>query len=74
MMNFYKDKKFLGALFVGAIGGYLYYYFIGCKSGSCPITSSATISTLYGAMIGGIAFLPSKKKKNNPEIAKTSEL
>lgn len=42
------------ALFVvgGALAGYLYYRFVGCRSGACPITSSPIISTLYGAMLG----------------------
>lgn len=40
---------------VGAIGGYLYYYFIGCSSsGTCPITSRPLNSTLYGALMGGL--------------------
>jgi len=39
---------------VGAILGYAYYYYIGCVSGSCPITSNPYISTFYGAVLGGI--------------------
>ncbi|MCI0751577.1 MAG: DUF6132 family protein [Flammeovirgaceae bacterium] len=38
------------------MGGYLYWYFVGCNSGSCAITSSPVNSTLYGAVIGGIIF------------------
>ncbi len=37
---------------IGAGGGFAYYYFIGCVSGTCPITSNPYISTLYGASIG----------------------
>lgn len=37
---------------LGAAGGFLYYKFIGCKTGACPITSNPWISTLYGALIG----------------------
>jgi len=37
---------------LGAVGGYAYYRFIGCKSGMCPITSNPWLSMLYGAMIG----------------------
>jgi hypothetical protein len=37
---------------VGAIAGYLYYYYIGCRSGSCPINSNPWVSTLWGALIG----------------------
>jgi hypothetical protein len=47
----------------GAILGYAYYYYIGCVSGSCPITSNPYISTFYGAMLGGLLSFPSKKKK-----------
>ncbi|MDP4201632.1 MAG: DUF6132 family protein [Bacteroidota bacterium] len=36
----------------GAAIGYLYYRFIGCASGSCPITSNKHISTIYGAILG----------------------
>lgn len=46
----------------GALLGYAYYYFIGCTSGSCPITSNPYISTFYGALIAFILVFPSKKK------------
>ncbi|MFW9598769.1 MAG: DUF6132 family protein [Paludibacter sp.] len=55
--------KITGIL-VGAIGGYLYYYFIGCNSGTCPITSNPLISVLYGALIGYLLFDMFKKKEN----------
>jgi hypothetical protein len=37
---------------VGAAGGYLFYRFVGCKTGTCPITSSPWLSTIYGAILG----------------------
>ena len=37
---------------IGAVVGYLYYRFIGCSSGVCPITSNPWASTLYGAIMG----------------------
>ncbi|MCF8422915.1 MAG: DUF6132 family protein [Bacteroidia bacterium] len=43
----------IGVIF-GAIGGYLYYYFVGCASGTCGITSSPVNSTLYFAALGGL--------------------
>lgn len=49
---------------IGFIGGYAYYYFIGCYNGSCPITSKWYTSSLYGMMIGAIAGFPSNKKNN----------
>ena len=42
------------AILLGAIGGFAYYKFIGCKSGVCPITSNPWISALYGALIGAM--------------------
>jgi len=59
----------------GGIIGYLYYYFVGCVSGSCAITSNPIKSTLYCAVIGalvGMIVMPSKKKRNK-EVEKTSE-
>ncbi|MFO8087413.1 MAG: DUF6132 family protein [Bacteroidales bacterium] len=52
-------------LAIGLLGGYLYYYFIGCNSGSCPITSNPNISMIWGAAIGYLLFdmfVPSNKK------------
>jgi hypothetical protein len=39
-------------IIVGAIAGFAYYYFVGCASGQCLITSNPWISTGYGAMLG----------------------
>lgn len=50
-------------VFVGAISGYLYYYYIGCASGSCAITSKPINSTIYGAIMGGL--LLNMFQKNN---------
>lgn len=41
---------------VGAIAGYFYYYYVGCASGTCAITSKPLNSTLYGALMGGLIF------------------
>jgi hypothetical protein len=41
---------------LGAIAGYAYYYFVGCASGTCAITSKPLNSTLYGAVMGGLLF------------------
>ena len=36
----------------GALAGLAYYHFIGCASGSCPITSKPFGSMLYMGLIG----------------------
>lgn len=50
---------------VGAIGGYLYYYYyVGCASGTCLITSKPLNSTLYGALLGNFLLRIFKTEKN----------
>ncbi len=44
--------KFVLFAAIGASLGYGYYYFVGCRTGSCPITSNPLISTAYGALFG----------------------
>jgi hypothetical protein len=58
-----KHKLTVLGILAGAVGGYLYYHFIGCTSGSCPITSQPVNSTLYGAMMGGLFFSSFKSEK-----------
>lgn len=36
----------------GALAGWLYYRFVGCRSGACPLTSNPIVSSLYGAALG----------------------
>jgi hypothetical protein len=57
MTHFLKKYRltFLGVL-IGAIAGYAYYYFVGCNSGTCAITSSPINSTIYGILMGGLLF------------------
>ena len=52
---------------IGALGGYLYWYFIGCNSGTCPITSSPLNSTLYGILQGGLIGSMFKRDKKRDE-------
>jgi hypothetical protein len=51
-----KYKFTLLGIVVGAIGGFMYYYFVGCASGTCPITSKPFNSTLYWALMGALLF------------------
>jgi len=44
-------RLFLGILVGGGLG-FAYYKFIGCSSGTCPLTSNPIISTIYGAVLG----------------------
>lgn len=67
-MNFILKYKFaIIGILIGAIGGYLYYHFVGCASGTCAITSKPINSTLYGALMGGLLFTSFKKDKTKSE-------
>ncbi len=53
VMEILKTKKLaLGFLILGAIGGFLYWRFVGCTSGTCAIKSVWYWSTLWGAALG----------------------
>ncbi len=55
-------KRSLFAL-AGGLGGFAYYYFIGCTSGTCPITSNPYVSMGYGALIGIVGGWSPREKK-----------
>ena len=67
-MSFIKKYLLtLIGLIAGAIGGYMYYHYVGCSSGTCAITSKPLNSTIYGAMMGGLLlniFQKNKKTEN----------
>lgn len=44
-------RTLIGAV-VGAALGFVYYRFVGCASGACPITANPYVSSIYGAVIG----------------------
>ncbi|WNJ16412.1 DUF6132 family protein [Pontibacter sp. G13] len=54
-MNFWMKYRFyfIGAL-VGAVGGFLYWNYVGCLSGTCSITSNWERMVPYGALMGGL--------------------
>jgi hypothetical protein len=62
----------LTGLLIGSLAGFAFWYFIGCDSGGCAITSNWTSSTLYGTMMGGLGaglFTGNDKKKGSEEPA-----
>ena len=48
--------------FLGAAAGGAYAYFIGCKTGTCPLTSSVWTASLYGALVGGVLGWPARER------------
>lgn len=53
----------ISGIAVGAIGGYLYWRFVGCSTGTCPITSSPVNSSIWGAAMGGLLLSSFKQDK-----------
>jgi hypothetical protein len=41
-------------IIVGGVAGFLYWKFVGCTSGACPLTSNKFISIAYGALLGSL--------------------
>lgn len=76
VMNFIIKHKFtfIGVA-VGALGGFMYYYFVGCASGTCAITSKPINSTLYGSVMGGLlaSIIKGDKKQNEDRRNKSCE-
>ncbi len=67
-----KKRIALSFLVLGAIGGFLYWRFVGCTSGTCAIKSVWYWSTLWGAAVGYlvgdfISDLLEKRKKRKAE-------
>jgi len=59
----------------GSAGGFLYWRFVGCISGTCIIKSVWYLSTIYGLVLGWVTggllediILKLKKKKYEGEV------
>jgi phosphate/sulfate permease len=69
MNKFFKKHLLLGIFIIaGLAAGFIYWRFIGCKSGTCPITSSWHYSMLFGGVFGyliGDSVKDYKKKKKS---------
>jgi hypothetical protein len=70
MKDFFKQHKVkIISLGLGAVAGFLYWRFIGCASGTCPITSKWYTSSAYGMLFGWLFsdFFTNKSKVNTPK-------
>jgi hypothetical protein len=60
---FLKYKTELIGIMAGGLLGFLYYYFIGCETGTCMISSNPFISVPYGSLLGFFSAGLFKKNK-----------
>jgi hypothetical protein len=65
--------KRVAPILIGPLGGYAYYYFIGCVGGSCPITGNPWLSTGYGALLGGVFTLGGAKRTGRTDTSTKGE-
>jgi hypothetical protein len=53
-----KSKAMILRIIIGAVAGgglgFVYYRFVGCSTGTCPLTSNPIISGLYGMVVGAL--------------------
>jgi hypothetical protein len=49
----------LGAL--GAAAGAAYAHFVGCRTGTCPLTSNVWVAAIYGASVGAVVGWPARR-------------
>lgn len=52
MKTLNKHRLLIISTIIGMAAGFLYWKFVGCLSGSCPIKSVWYWSTLYGGLLG----------------------
>ncbi|WP_298653687.1 DUF6132 family protein [uncultured Proteiniphilum sp.] len=76
MKDFFKKHwlRIMGVL-TGILVGYLYYHYVGCVSGTCPITSNPYRMMIYGALVGYLLFdlfSGDKKPKKVEEISENN--
>jgi hypothetical protein len=57
---------------VGAIGGFLYWKYVGCLSGHCPLQQNWFLSVMWGASVGYLIGDLFKKKENKNTTEKES--
>lgn len=68
-----SGKLQLAFTLAGALGGFLYWRFVGCNSGTCVIKSVWYWSTLWGTVMGYLVgdmindFIVKRKKRRSVE-------
>ena len=73
-----KNCKLTGILraialpLMGSAGGWLYYRYVGCATGTCAVTSSPWLSTGFGCVLGSLLYTvlrPDRSEEQDKEGA-----
>jgi xanthine/uracil permease len=75
MMNRHTKQLIIWAIaaMVGATAGFIYWYHVGCNSGTCSITSSPINSAVYGGVMAILLVNVFDKQKEKPVITKNDQ-
>ncbi len=70
--QFWKKNRFsILGFAVGMLGGYLYWYYVGCLSGTCPLKKTWYYDAFLGGLIGLliadiiVSIINKQKRQNN---------
>lgn len=66
-----KYARWAAGAALGAVAGFLYWRFIGCNSGTCPITSNPYNTMAWFAVIG-MLLVPAPKDRKKEESNKNN--
>lgn len=70
---FKKHWLRIAGILVGAMVGYIYYHYVGCLSGTCPITSNPYRMMIYGAVVGYLLFDLFSSDKKTKKVKENNE-
>ncbi|HET9552342.1 MAG TPA: hypothetical protein VFP50_05190 [Anaeromyxobacteraceae bacterium] len=59
-------RRTLHGAAAGAIGGAAYAHFVGCRTGTCAITSSPLVSALFFGFTGAVIAAPGPRREEIP--------
>jgi len=51
----------------GALGGALYAHFVGCRTGTCMLTSNVWVAAAFFGFTGAIALMPGAPRREGDE-------
>ena len=58
---------------VGRAGGWLYYRYVGCTTGTCAVTSSPWLSTGFGCVLGSLLYTVLRPDRSEEQDKEGSE-
>jgi membrane associated rhomboid family serine protease len=58
-----SNARAAAAAALGAAGAAAYAHFIGCRTGTCLLTSNVWVASLYGALVGAVVGWPDRRRK-----------